>query len=115
MTETYTSDNLIAGDHPCVTEEVTVLSGQNLVRGSLLGKVTASEKVVLSLAASGDGSEAPYAVLAEDVDASAADAKGVAYLSGEFNEDDVTFGTGHTAASVRAGLRDLSIYLKSSV
>lgn len=115
MTETYTADNLIAGDHPLVTESVTVLDGQTLTRGAVLGKITASGKVVLSLAAAVDGSEVPYAILAEDVTADGADEEATAYLSGEFNEGELTIGTGHTADSIRAGLRDLSIYLKTAV
>lgn len=115
MTEIFTADNLIGGDYPVVTESVTVLTGQNLVRGTVLGKITASGKVIASLSAAVDGSETPYAILAEDVDASAGDVVGTAYLSGEFNESELTIGTGHTADSIRAGLRDLGIYLKTAV
>lgn len=41
MSETYAFDNLIAGDHPIVTSEVTVLTGNNLAKGTVLGKITA--------------------------------------------------------------------------
>lgn len=111
-TETYTPDNLLAGDFPVVTEEVTVITGQNLTRGTVLGKITVSGKVNLSLAAADDGSEAVYAVLAEDVDATSADQVGTAYLTGEFLTSELTFGTGHTAASARAALRAHNIYLR---
>lgn len=73
-----------------------------------------SGKYVLSLAAATDGSEVPVAVLAEDADATSADVTTVAYLTGEFNSTAMTFGTGHTAASVEAGLRDLGIHLKTN-
>lgn len=112
MTETYTPDNLIAGDFPIVTKQVTVNNGQNLQRGALLGRITVSGNVNLSLAAAGDGSEDPYAILAENVDASAGDKVGTAYLTGEFNEDAITFGTGHDAASVEDLLRVYQIYLR---
>lgn len=115
MTETYSPDNLLAGDYPAVTDEVTVVSGQNLSRGALLGKITASGKYKLCDSASVDGSQAPVAILAEDTDASSADAVGLAYLSGAFNESGVTFGGTDTAATHRAALRDLNIYLKKSV
>lgn len=111
ITESYTPDRLHAGDFPIRTLDVTIASGQNLTRGALLGKITASGKYVLSLAAAADGSEVPSAILAEDVDASAGDKQGIVYVSGDFNENAITYGTGHTADSVRAGLRDLNIYL----
>lgn len=112
---TYTPDALIAGDFPIRTEKVTIVSGQNLVRGALLGMITASGKYNLSLSAASDGSQTPRAVLAEDVDASGGDAEGIIYVAGDFNQDALTYGTGHTAASVKAGLRDLNIYLHAPV
>lgn len=110
-TESYTPDRLHAGDFPIRTLDVTIASGQNLTRGALLGKITASGKYVLSLAAAIDGSQTPVAILAEDVDATGGDKSGIVYISGDFNENAITYGTGHTADSVRAGLRDLNIYL----
>jgi hypothetical protein len=114
-TESYTPDRLHAGDFPIRTLDVTIASGQNLVRGALLGKITASGKYVLSLAAAADGSQTPVAILAEDVDATGGDKSGIVYISGDFNENAITYGTGHTADSVRAGLRDLNIYLHKPV
>lgn len=113
--ESTTHDALIAGDYPVVTEGATLISGQNLTRGALLGKITASSKLTLSLSAAGDGSETPTLILLEDCDASAGDKECLVGLSGEYNSDAMTFGTGHTAASVKDGLRDLGIYLKTAV
>jgi hypothetical protein len=113
--ESFTPDRLHAGDFPIRTRDVTILSGQALTRGALLGKVTASGKYRLSESASVDGSEVPDAILAEDVDASAGDKSGIAYISGDFNEDAITYGTGHSAASVKDALRDKSIYLHAPV
>ncbi|MFQ5460603.1 MAG: head decoration protein [Anaerolineae bacterium] len=111
----YTPDRLIAGDLKLVTDTVTVAAGQNLLRGALLGRVTGSGEYVLSLAAAADGSQTPVAILVADTDASAGALTAGVYLSGEFNENAVTFGTGHTAAGVKDALRDLNIYLKSPV
>ncbi len=108
-------DNLEAGDFPVVQEKGTVITGQVLERGSLLGKIDASGKLNLSLSAAVDGSEAPFAVLAEDVDASAGDVEAIYYLSGEYNQDAMTFGAGHTASSTKSALRGLNIYLKTNV
>lgn len=109
----YTPDNLLAGDAKAVTESIVLDTG-NLARGSLLGRVTATGKYVHSLAASSDGSEVPRAILAEATDATSADKTTVAYLTGEFNATAITFGTGHTASSVKDGLRDKGIFLKTN-
>ncbi len=73
-----------------------------------------SKKLVKSLAASVDGSEKPWAILAADVDASAADRPAPYYLSGEFATSKLTFGTGHTADTVEEAFRAVSapIFLK---
>ncbi len=210
--DTYSPDNLIAGDGQVRGEVITLLSGQNLTRGTLLGKIsdgavtavgaadvpapvaatiTASPtattaakagihrfvcvtagatgkfrhydpdgnvvgdattgteytgggltltitdagtdpavgeafKVTVtiaagsgsykkSLAAATDGSETPIAILAEDCDASGGDAECVAYYTGDFNEDAITFGSGHTAASVKDALRARGIHLHNPV
>jgi hypothetical protein len=113
----FAYDNLLAGDFPRATKTVTLISGQNQPRGALLGKITASGKYTLSLAAAEDGSEVPCAVLGKATDASDGDLKTVVYQTGEFNEDAITYGTGHsksTAATVDA-CRERSIFLKSIV
>lgn len=74
-----------------------------------------SGKYIKSLAAATDGSQTPVAILAEDADATSADVTTVAYVTGEFNTAAITFGTGHTAASVKAGLAALGIHLKTNL
>lgn len=111
----FVPDSLHAGDFPIRTRKVTLVSGQNLTRGALLGQITAGGKYTLSLSAAGDGSNTPKAILAEDTDASGGDKDAVVYISGDFNQDAITYGTGHTAASVIDGLRDLNIYLHKPV
>jgi len=107
-----TRDNLISGAFPLVTKKVTIASGENVVRGTLMGKITASGKYVKSLAASADGSQNPNAILVRSVDATAEDKKGEIYLTGQINKEKVIFGTGHTAASTEEALRDLGIFLE---
>ncbi|OHD22456.1 MAG: hypothetical protein A2Y38_24955 [Spirochaetes bacterium GWB1_59_5] len=113
--ENYNPDKLLAGDYPMVTDIVTILTGQNLVRGTLLGKVTATGKYIKCDSAAVDGSQSPQAILSEACDASAADKQAVVFLSGAFNQGAVTFGGADTAATHRSALRDLNIYLKSAV
>lgn len=72
-----------------------------------------SKKYRKSLAAAVDGSQYPKAILAEACNAAAADKDCLVYEAGEFNQAAVTYGTGHTADSVRAPLRDLNIHLKA--
>lgn len=109
--ETLDEKQLIKGDFPQVNKKVTIASGQNLTAGAVLGKVTATGKHILSLSGASDGSEVASVILAHDVDATAADKEAMVYLSGEFFADELTFGTGHTAASLRDSLRALNIYI----
>lgn len=104
-TATYDPTGLIAGNFPIAHSSITLLSGQNVGRGAVLGRVTASGKYKLSASAASDGSEVPVAIAAEPIDATAGDAAGPAYHTGEFNAAQLAFGAGHTAASVEAALR----------
>lgn len=113
--ETYTPDRLIAGGFPIVTQNEVLVSGQNLQRGALLGRITTGGKLTLSTTGASDGSQTPIAILADAVDASGGDKTCGVYLSGEFNEAAVIFGASHTAASTRAALRALGIYLKPTM
>lgn len=113
--ETYIPDQLIAGAADLVTDSVTVLSGQVLVRGSVLGKITASGKYILSLSAAVDGSQNPSVIAADYIDATAGDVTAGVYLAGEFNGAALTLGTGITLAAATAAFRPLSIYVKNSV
>lgn len=109
--ETYSMDNLFAGVFHRVTEAATILTGQGeLKRGAVLGKVTASGKLKLNSSDSSDGSEAVYAVLANDVDTTSGDVEAIVYLSGQFNEDTITFGANTTAASTKDAARLLNLY-----
>lgn len=114
--DAYTPDRLIAGNaHLLAGRSITILSGQVLARGAVLGKITASGKYVLSLAAAADGSQVPDLILAEDVNATGADASGIAYERGDFATTALTLGTGHTVASIRDVLRGKGITLITSI
>ena len=206
--ETFTPDNLLAGHFPIIAGTVTILTGNSLARGTVLGKITKAAGAVddsgvvtgngtvtavtlgakaklgdylvecIAAAANGgtfkvldpdgqrlddasvgtaytspqinftvndgstdfavgdafvipvvagslkakivnsaavDGSQAPYGILAEAVDATSADKVGVAYLTGEFNEDALAFGGTDTADDHRAACRALSIFFQKPV
>lgn len=90
---------------PAVEEEFTVT----------VTEAAASGKYVLSLAAATDGSEVPAAILLHDADATSADQEVIVAIKGRFGIQGVTFGTGHTAASVDAGLILRGIILENIV
>lgn len=70
----------------------TLITGQNLVAGSVLGKITASGKYTMVAPGAGDGSQTAAAVLVDNVNASAAD-KVVAVLTRdcELNQSELNF------------------------
>jgi hypothetical protein len=112
----YKPDQLIAGDLKNVTwAPITLISGQNLLRGAVLGQITASGKYTLSASAAVDGSQTPNAILADDCNASTGDANCGAYVMGEFNTNALTFGTGQTIANTTVAMRDAGIFYKPTV
>ena len=112
--DAFVPDQLIGGDLKIVTKTETITGGA-FRRGTVLGKITASGKFTIALAAANDGSQVPARILVDDVDASAADALGGTYQMGEFNDRAVTLGDGISLATARAALETQNIYLKSSV
>ena len=70
----YTGEHLISEANGTRSRDVvTLISGQNLPPGAVLGKITASGKYTLLAPAATDGSEVAAAVLFAAVNASAAD------------------------------------------
>lgn len=95
-TVNYTPDNLIAGSDPIFTDNGTLSSGQNLVRGTPVGRVTASGELVECNPGAADGSQTPIGILVHDIDASAA-AKGCQfYKAGRFRASEMTWHAGFT-------------------
>ncbi len=114
--DVFSQDKLLAGNaHLLTGEKITIESGQNLTRGAVLGKITGSGKYVLSLSGAADGSQTPDLILAEDTDASSGDQEAMAYMRGDFNVNALTIGTGHTADSIKEGLRNKGILLFDSI
>jgi hypothetical protein len=113
--DSYTPDQLLIGEQTTVTRTIILLSGQNLNRGALLGRITASGKHILSASAAGDGSQTPDCVLAHDCDATAGDKTTIAYFAGGMNQNALTLGAGHTIASITEGLRAKDIHLITAI
>lgn len=116
--DAYIPDQLIGGDLKIVTDDITIASGQVLKRGSVLGKITASGKFVLALAASGDGSQTPARVLVDDVDATGGDANAGSFRQAELNGNALVLGTGITLSAATAALESAAgtnVFIKTPV
>ncbi|MDR1288005.1 MAG: head decoration protein [Treponema sp.] len=113
---TFTPDNLLGGAFPRVTGTGTIVSGAGaLVRGTVLGQITSGGKLKTVNSANTDGSQTPYAVLAEDADASSSDVQAAVFLTGEFDENRLVFGGSDTVATHRKALRALSVFPKPAL
>ncbi|MEN6568054.1 MAG: head decoration protein [Veillonellales bacterium] len=109
-------DNLFAGNVADIVTDAGVLaSGQNVVRGAVLGKVTATGKLVLVDSTKTDGSQTIYAIAADAVDATAADQPIPLYFTGEFNRAALTFGGTDTYAKHIDAAKAIGIFFKSNV
>lgn len=111
--ETFTPKApLFISDYPKKTKLETIVSGAGvLVAGTVLGKITSGGKLItVNSAGTDDGRRAPYAVLAEDVDATSTDKVATVYLTGDFNKARLVFGGADTFATHEAALRDLGIF-----
>ena len=87
---------------------VRIANGQNLTAGAVLGKVTADGTYAEYDNAASDGTETAAGILFAAVDASTAEADGVAYIRDiEFNKAEVTWKSGALQADIDAGLADL--------
>ena len=71
---------LSEGNGTISREQVTILSGENLVAGEVLGKVTASGKYVAYDDTAVDRSEVAAGILFNDVDATSGDQLGTAIV-----------------------------------
>jgi hypothetical protein len=98
-----------------VRRKVTIAAGQGaLPRGAALGKVTATGKWKLSAAAANDGSQFVRGILLDGVDATA-EVEGIVGRIGRCNGKAVTFGAGHTLASVDDDCLDRGLILETVI
>jgi hypothetical protein len=112
-TEVFTPDALLLTTDGVRTKKRTLVSGQNLARGAVLGIITTGGRLTLSASAASDGSQTPRYILAESCNASAADAECVVYETGSFNGAAMILGAGHTLASIEQGLRSNGIFFQT--
>lgn len=77
--------------------------------------VEATGDYILSVKSASDGSQAPSAVLVTDADATSGPVTAGVYVLGEFNQAAITFDASWSLDGIRAELRKVGIFLKSSV
>ncbi|TCZ73049.1 head decoration protein [Paenibacillus albiflavus] len=108
-------DKLFAGGvADVVTDVLTLKAGASYVRGMVLGVITTSDLAVPVDSSKSDGSEAAYAILADDINATTGNVVAPVYLTGEFNQAALIFGGTDTAAKHKKELRKIGIFLKSN-
>ncbi len=110
-------EDLFADANPAPrTKNVTVASGAGVLkRGTVLGKITASGEFTIVNSTATDGSQTANCILAADVDATSADTVATVFLSGSFNAGKLIVGGTDTISLHEAALRDLNIYVVSSI
>jgi hypothetical protein len=92
-----------------------IITGQNLAEGTLVGRITASGKFTLCVGGSADGSEIPYGVVHEAIDATSEDKTCALLVAGVVVEDALVVGGTHTLETVRDVLRDAGIFLETVI
>jgi hypothetical protein len=106
----YAGEFLVSeGNGRISRETITILSGQNLSTAAVLGKVTASGKYKVLDPAAVDGSEVAAGILYDAIDASAADAEGVAIVRlAEVNAAELVWPAGITGPEQTTALGELA-------
>lgn len=108
-------DNLIVGGFPATTQRGLLLSGQDVVRGQALGKITSGGKLkTWGSGGSDDGHRTFYALAAEDCDATGGDKAISYYVTGKFLKDNITISGEASADDIEdiiATARDIGIII----
>lgn len=114
--EEFNNGSLFAGAvQKIATESVILKGGRAYLRGTVLGLIDAESKATVVDSTKSDGSQRPYGILTDNVDATSGDTNAVVYLTGEFNQAALTFGGTDTAAKHKRALREMGIFLKTTV
>jgi hypothetical protein len=88
---------------------ITLVSGQNLQAGRVLGKITASGKYKEYNPGNSDGSEVVAGILWDDTDATSADKKAAAVVrAAEVNQGEISWFSGASGGQITAGIAGLT-------
>jgi hypothetical protein len=97
-------NTIFAGAHDNMqVANIVIVSGQNLTRGTLLGKITASSKYKKLDTSAVDGSETLVGILGIATNATAGDEKAYMFVHGEFNRAQLNSTQAVTAGSFNSG------------
>jgi hypothetical protein len=88
-------------------ENVTIVSGQNLVAGAVVGKITVGGKYAVYSNVAGDGTQAAAGVLLRAVNAASADQKGAIIIRDAEVDGDLLNWGANNEAGIAAGIADL--------
>jgi hypothetical protein len=97
---TFTPDQRYAGDANLISNNFTLIAGQNLPDLSVLGRITASGLLTLCNSGASDGSQVPVAILVEATNAVANTLTAV-YTAGEFNIDQLNWHSSFNTDALR--------------
>lgn len=101
-TDAFTPEQFILSEMDVATESVTILSGQVLAARTVVGRVTASGKIVICDPAASDGSQNALGILVNAIDATGADKAGSIYIGGNFNRSLCVWHAGFTTDVLKA-------------
>ncbi|AJI83874.1 TPA: head decoration protein [Yersinia enterocolitica] len=112
----FMPDQLVSGTLQLVTDTGVIAQAATIhLRGTVLGKITASGEYVKSVKTATDGSEVPVAILVDDVDTTTTSQRGGVYLMGQFNQNRIIHDASWTLAELKTDLRTYSIFLEDSI
>lgn len=110
---TGTSEKNIFADSKAITpltKVITVLAGQKLEKGTILGVITVTKKCKMVDKDSTDGSEVAKYILSTDIDATVADIEALVYKRGYFISNNLVIADGDSVEAHEEELNNNSIY-----
>lgn len=110
--DAYTPTDIFGGEADIVTGSETIASGNKIAERTVLGRVTATGKLVPLDPDATDGSEKAVAISVTAIDASTADAQGPVYKGGYFNPNALVWPEDITDAQKAAAFDGTPIHLR---
>lgn len=108
LTESFTPEVVLLDDDAISKPDTIALAGV-IASNTVLGRVTATGKLVKSVSTAVDGSEKPVAILVNAVDTTAADVVAPVWVAGVFNSDALVFDASYSTDALKlAAFGDLS-------
>jgi len=110
-------DNLVLGGVSPLTDVKTLASGQSVVRGQVLGKLTSGGNLAAYVSTNNDGTGTAFSVAAETVDATGGAKPILFFRLAELSEDALVFSASGDSATevVKDALAARSVFIKKTV